>query len=59
MAPLPIASSSAPSGTGPPPTRIARGREIVTELGAGRYRVWANTTKGALSGAYTLTVARR
>ena len=32
---------------------------IVTQLGAGRYRVWANTTKGALSGAYTLTVARR
>jgi hypothetical protein len=32
---------------------------IVTQLAAGRYRVWANTTKGALSGAYTLTVARR
>ena len=32
---------------------------IVAQLAAGRYRVWANTTKGALSGAYTLTVARR
>lgn len=32
---------------------------ITTQLAAGRYRVWANTTKGATSGAYTLTVSRR
>ena len=32
---------------------------ITTELVAGRYHVWANTTKGAVAGAYSLTVMRR
>jgi serine protease Do len=33
--------------------------QIVRQLNAGRYRVWANTTTGATSGAYTLTVVQR
>jgi hypothetical protein len=37
----------------------ATNARIVTDLAAGRYRVWANTTQGAVSGAYTLTVTRR
>ena len=37
----------------------ASNARIVTQLAAGRYRVWANTTKGATSGAYTLTVSRK
>lgn len=32
---------------------------LVRQLDAGRYRVWANTTAGATSGAYTLTVTQR
>lgn len=37
----------------------ASNARIVTPLAAGAYRIWANTTKGAVSGAYTLTVTRR
>jgi hypothetical protein len=37
----------------------ATNARIVAELAAGAYRIWANTTRGAVSGAYTLTVARR
>ena len=37
----------------------AANARITTQLAAGRYRVWANTTRGAVSGAYTLTVTRR
>lgn len=37
----------------------ASNARIVTQLAAGAYRIWANTTKGAVSGAYTLTVTRR
>ena len=33
--------------------------QIVRQLAAGRYRVWANTTTGATSGAYALTVTQR
>ncbi len=36
-----------------------RNAQIVKQLGAGRYRVWANTTAGATSGAYALTVTQR
>jgi hypothetical protein len=37
----------------------ATNARIVAELAAGAYRIWANTTRGAVSGAYTLTVGRR
>ena len=37
----------------------ASNARIVSQLAAGRYRIWANTTKGAVSGAYTLTVTAR
>jgi len=36
-----------------------RNAQIVKQLNAGRYRVWANTTAGATSGAYALTVTQR
>jgi hypothetical protein len=36
-----------------------RNAQIVKQLSAGRYRVWANTTAGATSGAYALTVTQR
>ncbi len=32
---------------------------LTRQLEAGKYRVWANTTKGATAGAYALTVAQR
>ena len=36
-----------------------RNARIVMQLTAGRYRVWANTTRGATSGAYALTAAQQ
>jgi len=36
-----------------------RNAQIVKQLSAARYRVWANTTAGATSGAYALTVTQR
>jgi hypothetical protein len=36
-----------------------RNAQIVKQLGPGRYRIWANTTAGAVSGAYSLTVTQR
>ena len=36
-----------------------RNAQIVKQLNAGRYRVWANTTAGATSWAYALTVTKR
>jgi len=37
----------------------ASNARIATQLAAGGYRIWASTTKGAVSGTYTLTVTRR
>lgn len=34
-------------------------RLITAQLDAGKYRVWANTAKGATGGAYSLTVTQR
>jgi hypothetical protein len=36
-----------------------RNAQIVRQLNAGRYRIWANTTTGAASGAYAVTVTQR
>lgn len=36
-----------------------RDAQIVRQLSAGKYRVWANTLTGATSGAYSLTVSQR
>jgi len=36
-----------------------RNAQIVKQLDPGRYRVWANTIAGAVSGAYSLTVTPR
>jgi hypothetical protein len=36
-----------------------RNARMTKQLGAGRYRIWANTTTGAASGAYGLTVVAR
>lgn len=36
-----------------------RNAQIVRQLSAGKYRIWANTTAGGVSGAYTLTAIPR
>jgi hypothetical protein len=36
-----------------------RNARIVSQLNAGRYRIWANTTAGATSGAYSVTATQR
>lgn len=36
-----------------------RNARLVQQLSAGRFRIWANTTAGAVSGAYAMTVTLR